>query len=52
MQDFPRIIRKLVSRKELFEDEIVYALNLILEGKASQASTASFLVALSMKGET
>jgi anthranilate phosphoribosyltransferase len=52
MQDFPGIIRKLVSRKELFEDEIVYALNLILEGKASQASTASFLVALSMKGET
>src|SRR5918995_50522 len=52
MQDFPRIIQKLVSRKELFDDEIVYALNLILQGKASEASTASFLTALRMKGET
>src|ERR671910_2983601 len=52
MQDFPRIIQKLVSRKELFDDEIVYALNLILQGNASEASTASFLVALRMKGET
>ena len=52
MQDFPRIIQKLVSRKELFDDEIVYALNLILQGKASEASTASFLIALRMKGET
>src|SRR5918995_3201036 len=52
MQDFPRIIQKLVSRKELFDDEILYALNLILQGKASEASTASFLIALRMKGET
>jgi anthranilate phosphoribosyltransferase len=52
MQDFPRIIRKLVSKQELSDDEIVYALNWMLEGKASQPSTESFLVALSMKGET
>jgi anthranilate phosphoribosyltransferase len=52
MQNFPWIIQKLVSKKELLDDEIVYALSLILEGNASEASTASFLVALRMKGET
>lgn len=47
-----RITQKLVSREEISDDEIIFALNCMLEGKASQASTESFLVALSMKGET
>ena len=46
------VIRKLVSRTNLSEDEVCQSVNLILEGKASDASIASFLVALTMKGET
>lgn len=52
MEDLSRIIQKLVSRKELFDDEITYTMNLILQGNVSDASIASFLVALRMKEET
>ena len=52
MEDLSRIIQKLVSTKELNDDEIIYAISLILQGKVSEAAIASFLVALRMKGET
>jgi anthranilate phosphoribosyltransferase len=50
--DLRAIIRKLVFRINLSEAEIRESMNLILGGKASDATIASFLVALAMKGET
>jgi anthranilate phosphoribosyltransferase len=52
MQDFRLIIQKLVSGGQLNDDEIIHSMNLIMQGKLSEASIASFLVALRMKGET
>ena len=46
------VIRKLVSRTSLSENEIYQSINLILNGNASDVAIASFLVALTMKGET
>jgi anthranilate phosphoribosyltransferase len=46
------VIRKLVSRMNLSQDEITQTINLILQGEASEADIASFLVALTMKGES
>jgi anthranilate phosphoribosyltransferase len=50
--DLQPIIRKLVSNNNLSKDEIKQSIDLILQGKLSDASIASFLVALAMKGET
>lgn len=50
--DLRPIIRKLVSRNNLSEDEINISMSLILGGKVTDAAIASFLVALAMKGET
>ncbi|MFL6315962.1 MAG: anthranilate phosphoribosyltransferase [Nitrososphaeraceae archaeon] len=50
--DLGPVIRKLISRTNLSENEIRQSVHLILEGKASDAAIASFLVALAMKGET
>jgi anthranilate phosphoribosyltransferase len=50
--DLRPIIRKLVSRINLSQDEIRKSMSLILGGKASDAAIASFLVSLEMKGET
>jgi anthranilate phosphoribosyltransferase len=50
--DLRAIIRKLAFRINLSEAEIRESMNLILGGKASDATIASFLVALAMKGET
>src|ERR671939_1740576 len=50
--DLGPVIRKLISRTNLSQDEIRESVDLILEGKASDAAIASFLVALTMKGET
>ena len=50
--DIRPIIRKLVSRSVLSEEEICQTLNAILEGNISEAAIASFLTALSMRGET
>ena len=50
--DLRPVIRKLVSRNDLSEQEINISMGLILGGKATDAATASFLVALAMKGET
>jgi anthranilate phosphoribosyltransferase len=50
--DLGPVIRKLVSRTNLSENEICQSVNSILKGEASDASIASFLVGLAMKGET
>jgi anthranilate phosphoribosyltransferase len=51
-EDFGPIIRKLVSRTNLSNVEMAKSVDLLLEGRASESSIASFLVALAMKGET
>ena len=50
--DIRPILLKLVSRSALSEEEVHQTINSILEGKLSEAAIASFLVAMSMKGET
>ncbi|HVX02083.1 MAG TPA: anthranilate phosphoribosyltransferase [Nitrososphaera sp.] len=50
--DLRPVIRKLVARVDLSEAEMAGAFDSILSGEASEASIASFLVALTMKGET
>ena len=50
--DIRPVLRKLVSRSALSEEEVHQTVNSILEGKLSEAAIASFLVAMSMKGET
>ena len=52
LADLGPVIRKLISKTNLSENEIRQSVHLILEGKASDAAIASFLVALTMKGET
>jgi anthranilate phosphoribosyltransferase len=49
--DIRPVLRKLVSRSTLSEEEVYQTVNSILEGKLSEAAIAAFLVALSMKGE-
>ena len=49
--DIRPVLRKLVSRSTLSEQEVYQTVNSILEGKLSEAAIAAFLVALSMKGE-
>src|SRR5918994_4567665 len=50
--DIRPILLKLLSRSALSEEEVHQTINSILEGKLSEAAIASFLVAMSMKGET
>lgn len=45
-------ISKLVEGRNLSEDEIVAALNCIMEGEATPAQIGSFITALRIKGET
>lgn len=45
-------IQKLVEGKNLSEDEIIGALNCIMDGEATQAQIGSFITALRIKGET
>jgi anthranilate phosphoribosyltransferase len=49
--DLRPVIRKLVAGMDLSEQEVFSALDIILGGQASEAAIASFLVALTMKGE-
>ena len=46
------LIRKLVLRNNLSENEICLMINLILEGKVSETLLSALLVAFTMKGET
>jgi anthranilate phosphoribosyltransferase len=50
--DLRPIIRKLTSRMNLDEAEIHQSIESILQGRTSEASAASFLTALTMKGES
>lgn len=50
--DLRPVLRKLVARAELTEQEVSATLDAILGGSASECAIASFLVALAMKGET
>ncbi len=50
--DLRPVIRKLVARTDLTEQEMGQTLDLILSGSVPEAAVASFLVALTMKGET
>lgn len=45
-------IQKLLKREDLNEQEIMDAMNCIMEGNATQAQIGSFLTALRFKGET
>ena len=47
-----QIIQKLVSLHSLTETEAETAMNLIMDGKSTDAQLGSFLTALRMKGET
>lgn len=46
------LLNKVVSKQDLTYDEAKTAINEIMSGEVSQLVTASFLTALSMKGET
>ena len=50
--DLKPVLRKLVARVDLSEQEMSASLDAILGGAVSEAAIASFLVALAMKGET
>ncbi|MEW5840393.1 anthranilate phosphoribosyltransferase [Nitrososphaera sp.] len=50
--DLRLAIRRLAARSDLSGEEMSLALDAILSGAASEAAIASFLVALTMKGET
>ena len=45
-------IAKAVAKQNLTEDEMIAAMNEIMEGRATSAQIGGFLVALRMKGET
>src|SRR3989338_5665700 len=45
-------IAKLVERKNLAQQEAEQVMNEIMEGKATDAQIAAFLISLRMKGET
>ena len=47
-----RVIQALVSGRDLSADEVEAAMDVILDGKASGAQIAAFVVALRMKGES
>ncbi len=45
-------VHKLISQKDLTEEEMIEAMNEIMEGEAQESLIASFLTALAIKGET
>ncbi|BDU50286.1 anthranilate phosphoribosyltransferase [Haliovirga abyssi] len=45
-------IKKVTSREDLTREEMIDVMNEIMEGKATDAQIAGFLIALKMKGET
>lgn len=47
-----KAIQKLAEGRSLTEDEIMHAMNCIMEGNATQAQIGSFITALRIKGET
>ena len=49
---WPAVLRRLLAREDLSRDEAGAALHDVLEGAATPAQLAAFLVGLRMKGET
>ena len=47
-----KYIEKLINREDLTEEEMVEAMDSIMEGKVSEIELSSFLTSLKMKGET
>lgn len=47
-----KIIEKLIRKINLSEDEMIYTMNDIMEGKCSDAQISGLLMGLRMKGET
>ena len=47
-----KAINKLIQKESLSEEEMILALDEIMEGRATEALIGSFLTALTMKGET
>ena len=45
-------IQKVVQGNDLSEEEMIHAMNEIMEGKATDAQIGAFITALRMKGET
>lgn len=45
-------VHKLILQRDLTEEEMIEAMNEIMEGKAQESLIASFLTALAIKGET
>ena len=52
MTDFRHIILKLIEKKDLSEEESIFAMSQIMDGKVSNEKIASFLTALKSKGES
>ena len=50
--DMTTAIAKAVARQNLSKEEMIEAMHLIMTGKATDAQTAGFLIAMQMKGET
>lgn len=46
------IIDKVIKNEDLTEEEMMYAMNIIMTGQATPTQIGGFLVALRMKGET
>ena len=49
---FINYLEKIVARRNLSLEEMETAMNIIMEGGATDSQLAGFLVGLSMKGET
>ena len=49
---FTEYLKKLVDRVDLTFDEAINAMELIMNGNTTSAQLASFITALTMKGET
>ncbi|SHK32400.1 anthranilate phosphoribosyltransferase [Paramaledivibacter caminithermalis] len=45
-------INKLINNQDLTEEEMIQAMNIIMDGNATDSQIGSFLTALHMKGET
>jgi len=50
--DLRQILSKVTASEDLSSDEMTAAMNIIMEGRATQAQIGSFITALKMKGET
>ena len=50
--DLRQVLSKVTAAEDLSSDEMTAAMNIIMEGRATQAQIGAFITALKMKGET